>query len=325
MKKHLTVISMLGLVWIPPVVAGQEVIEEIVAVVNDEIITLTQAREQYNAVLDQLRSQELPPEEYDKQRETLKNELLEAMITDILLLQKAEEQDLNVTEQLRTIIENIKKENNLATDEDLRRALQQQGMTLESWRHQYEQALLRQAVIYSEVERFIVLDDAEIVQYYRQHPDEFKVPTEFELRAVYLAQGSRNPDDLENVKSTISKELEAGTGFPELASRYSDPPLNETEGELGRFKKGELDKTLEEAVDKLKTGEVSPWIEARNGWYLLKVEERIESFLQPFEEIRETVQQRLFNERRELKLTEYLKTIKEQSYIKIIKPDPWDY
>jgi parvulin-like peptidyl-prolyl isomerase len=315
----------LGLIWIAPALAGQEVIEEIVAIVNDEIITLTQARDQYNSVLDELRAREISPEEYDKQREILRNELLDAMITDILLLQKAEEQDLNVSEQLRTIIENIKKENNLATDEDLGRALQQQGMTLQSWRQQYEQALLRQAVIYSEVERFIVLDDAEIVQYYRLHPDEFKVPTEFELRAVYLAQDTRTPDDLESLKNTISKELEAGTEFPELASRHSDPPLNETQGELGRFKKGELDKTLEEAVDKLNAGDVSPWIEARNGWYLLKVEERIESFLQPFEEIRETVQTKLFGERRELKLTEYLKTIKEQSYIRIIKPDPWDY
>ncbi len=325
MKKHLTVMIMLGLVWISPVLAGQDVVEEIVAIVNDEIITLTQARQQYNAVLNQLRSQELAPEEYDKQLESLKNELLDAMITDILLLQKAQEQDLNVSEQLRTIIENIKKDNNLATDDDLRKALQQQGMTLESWRRQYEQALLRQAVIYSEVERFIVLDDAEIVQYYRQHPDEFKVPTEFELRAVYLAQESRNPEELENLRNTISKELEAGTEFPELASRHSDPPLNETQGELGRFKKGELDKTLEEAVDKLKTGEVSPWIEARNGWYLIKVEDRVESFLQPFEEIRETVQQKLFNERRDLKLTEYLTTLKEQSYVKIMKPNPWDY
>ncbi len=325
MKKHLALLILVGLSWGASVGTGQEVIEEIVAVINDEIITLSRAREQYQAVLQQLQAEQLSTEQYEEQRQRLKNELLEAMITDILLLQKARELDLNITEQLRSSIENIKKEYNLASDDDLRRALQQQGITYEDWYKQYEETLLRQAVIFSEVERGIVLEDAEIVQYYKQHPDEFTVPAEYQLRAVYFSQEGKNPSELAALKGTVDERIRAGEELRALAARYSDSPLNETEGDLGRFKLAELDKSLGEVVEKLNVGEISPWIEARAGWYLIKLEEKADSFLQPFEDIKESVQQRLFNTKRAEKLEVYLKDIRERSYIRILNPNPWDY
>jgi parvulin-like peptidyl-prolyl isomerase len=231
MKKPFAILSVLLLALSAAPFPRQEVIEEIVAVINDEIITLSQAREQYELFLREIRAQNLSPEEYDKQRQTLKDELLNLMIQNILVLQKAKELDINVGEQLRTIIENIKKENNLASDDELKRALQQQGVTYDSWYKQYEQELLRQAVIYSEVERSIVLDDADVVQYYRQHPEEFRIPQEYKLRAVYLAQEGKNPTELEALRRTIAENAASGEDFAALAGRYSDPPFNENKGD----------------------------------------------------------------------------------------------
>jgi len=302
-----------------------QVIEEIVAIVNDDVITLSKFREEWQSRVEILRAQ-AQGEELTKQIEALKGEIMEILITDLLLLQKgrelARDRGLNVAEQVRAYIDNIKKQYNLATDDDLRRALQQQGLVYEKWRTEVEENFLRQSVVVNEVDRTIVLDDAQVVQYYKEHPAEFTQPTEYKLRAIYLALEGRSAEDLEARRREVSDRLKAGESFEAVAKELSDPPLKETGGDLGRFKKGELETTLEQAVDKLKSGETAPWLETKNGWYLLKVEERVDSYLKPFEEIKKDVEESLFNSRRAKKLEQYLKDLRQSSYVKILKPNP---
>ncbi|MDH4195973.1 MAG: peptidyl-prolyl cis-trans isomerase [Candidatus Aminicenantes bacterium] len=303
-----------------------QVIEEIVAVVNDDVITLSKFMAEWQSRVDLLRSQ-LQGEALDKEIEALKGEILDILITDLLLLQKgrelARDRGLDINEQVRAYIDNVKKQNSFSSDDDLRRALQQQGLSFEEWRSQLEESFLRQAVIVSEVDRTIVLDDSQIVQYYKEHPAEFTQPTEYKLRAVYLALDGRTAEELEARRREVSDKLSAGQDFEAVAKELSDAPLKETGGDLGRFKKGELETTLEQAVDKLKSGETAPWLETKNGWYLLKVEERVDSYLKPFEEVKKDVEENLFNARRGKKIDGYLKDLRESSYVKILKPNPF--
>ena len=297
-----------------------DVVEEIVAVVNDDIITFTDYKTQHDGMISGLR-QQLQGEELAKEIENVKTKLLDKMITDLLLLQEAKAKSLNVNEQVRMSIDNIKSQNNLQSDDDLRRALQQQGLTFEAWRKQLEEQLLIQGVVFTEVDRSIVMDDSEIIQYYRAHPAEFTLPREFKLRAVYLAPGTRTAEELESRKKEILARI-AAEPFEEVAKALSDPPLNENGGDLGKFKKGELEKALEDAVDKLAVGQTTDWVETKNGFNLLKVEERQESRLQPFDEVKKDVEEKLFNEKKAKKLEVYMKTLREKSYIKILKPNP---
>ena len=200
----------------------------------------------------------------------------------------------------------------------------QQGVDYDQWLRQLEENMLKQGLIYSEVDRSIVLDDSEIVGYYKLHPQEFTEPEEYKIRAVYLSTEGKAAAALEEMKNEISGKLKAGEPFNVLAKDYSDGPAKESEGDLGTFKKGELDKTLEQAVSKLKAGETSGWIETKNGWYLLKLEEKKDSRLMTFEEVKKNVEERLFTQKREKKLEEYLKGLREGSYIKILKPNPLD-
>jgi parvulin-like peptidyl-prolyl isomerase len=101
--------------------------------------------------------------------------------------------------------------------------------------------------------------------------------------------------------------------------------MKDNKGELGSFKAGELDKTLESAVEKLKPGERSAWVSLKNGWYLLELVKRTESRLRGFEDVRKEVEERLFNEKRAAKGEEYLKTLRERSFVKILKPNPLDF
>lgn len=322
MRKRTSVFALFGLAAVLSLAAGQ-VVEEIVAIVNDDVITLSQYKEQYDSTVQQMRAA-LQGEEYEKQYAMLKKEMLNMMITDLLLMQQAKEKDLNVGEQLKAAVENIKKENNIASDDDLKRGLQKQGMDYDQWIKQLEDNMLKQGVIYSEVDRSIVLDDSEIIGYYRLHPQEFTEPEEYKIRAVYLSTEGKAPAALEEKKKEIGDKVKAGEPFNVLAKDYSDGPAKESEGDLGKFKKGELDKALELAVSKLKAGETSGWVETKNGWYLLKLEEKKDSRLMTFEEVKKNVEENLFSQKKDKKLEEYLKGLKEKSYIKILKPNPLD-
>ncbi len=302
---------------------GEELIEAIVAIVNDSIITLSDYKEQHDAIYQVLKSQ-YEGEEFEKQYEMVKKGLLDQMITDLLLLQEAKKRGFNVSEQVRLTIENIKQENGLNSDEELRRTLLRQGIDFEEWRRQLEEGLLRQNVIVAEVDRGIVIDDSEVVKYYRLHPEEFTEPEQYSLKAIYISATGKSREEVEAIKKEINERLERGDDFSTLAAQYSEGPEKETQGSLGIFKKGELEKSLEEAVVKLEVGQRSPWIQVREGWYLLRIEERKESYLKPFDEVRKKIEEKLFMEMRQKKITEFLRELKARSYIKILIPNPWE-
>ena len=323
MKKIIAGLALAGLLAAAaPAVSGQEVVEEIVAVVNDDIITLSEFRTQYALAEAQLRAQQMPQEQFDQQFALLKKEFLNSMITEMLLLQKAKELGLNVQEQVKATLEKIKEENNIASDADLRRAIEQQGTPYDFWLKQLEENILRNGVLYTEVDRSIVLEDPEVVQYYKKNPAEFTTPTEYKLNAIYLATETRPAADAEALKAAVEAKLKGGATFADTAAELSDPPMKEAKGDLGSFKAGELDQTLESAVEKLKAGETSAWVSTKNGWYLLQLAEKKPSALRPFDEARREVENKLYNEKKLAKSQEYIKTLRERSYVKILRPDP---
>jgi parvulin-like peptidyl-prolyl isomerase len=301
--------------------AQQKVVEEIVAVVNDEVITLSDVVREYAMRLEAVKAQ-FQGEELEKIIEQIREQLLDTMITDMLVLQLAKEKSINVSDQVRMAIDNVKKQNNLESDDELKRALASQGMDWDSWIRQVEQTSLQQAVLYGEVNRSIVLDDAEIVDYYKKNPKEFTTPEEYTLRAVYLATLDAVPADLEAKKKEVEAKAKAGGDFTVLAETFGDPPLKEAKGDLGTIKQGELDPTLQKAVEGLKKGEVSGWVETKNGWYLLKMEDKKDRRLLSFEEAKKLIEEKIFIQKQNAKMEEFIAGIKKKAFIKILKPKP---
>ncbi|HUU37642.1 MAG TPA: peptidyl-prolyl cis-trans isomerase [Candidatus Desulfaltia sp.] len=321
MKNRQVSIALLSALFGLAVAAAGQVVEEIVAIVNDDIITLSQYRQYHDQTYQMLRAQ-LQGEEFEKQYNLAKEQMLDTMITDLLLLQQAKKKQLSAAEEVKNYVDRLKRENNIETDAQFRQALLQQGVNYEQFLKQIEEGILRQILVSVDVDRTIVVDEAEGVTYYKQNPQEFTETEEYRLRAIYLSSEARTPEELEAKKAEISGRIQAGEDFVSLASESGDSPLKENQGDLGFIKKGELDPALEEAVVKLQTGEITPWVQAKNGWYILKLEEKKESRLKPFEEVRKDIYNKIFTERRTKKLTEYLTDLKAKNYIKILRPDP---
>jgi len=303
--------------------AAGQVVEEIVAIVNEDIITLSDFKEYHDSVYQMMRGQ-LKGEEFDTQYERVKKDMLETMITDLLLLQLAKKKQYNVAEDVKNYVDRLKQENNIETDAQFRQALLQQGIQFEQFLKQIEENILRQLLVSQEVDRSIVVDETEGVNYYKIDQAEFVEPEEYKLRAVYLSTESRTADELEARKAEISDRVAAGQDFALLAGELGDSPLKENQGDLGFIKKGQLDKTLEEAVVNLKAGEMTPWVQAKNGWYRLKLEEKKESRLKPYDEVKKEIWEKIFMQKKSKKLAEFLKDIRAKNYIKILMPNPLD-
>jgi parvulin-like peptidyl-prolyl isomerase len=317
-KKRLFFILMIGCAL---ALAAQQVVEEIVAVVNDDVISLSDFMKEYESRVQTARLQ-LKGEQLDATIEQIKAGLLDAMITDLLLLQLAKEKNINVTEQLKMAMENVRKENNLESDEELKRAVRSQGYDYDAWLKQMEETILRQSVVYSEINKSIALDEAEVIDYHKKHQTEFVVPAEFTVRAVYLALEGRTPAELDARKAEISAKIRDGLDFAKAAEEFCDAPLKETKGDLGTLKKGETDKAIADALEPLGKGGLSPWILTKNGSYLLKVEDKKDSRTLSFEEAKRSIEERMMQERQSVKMVEFLKVIKMRSFIKILKPNP---
>jgi parvulin-like peptidyl-prolyl isomerase len=301
--------------------ASGQVVEEIVAIVNDDVITRSEFKAYHDSVYQMLRSQ-FQGEEFDKQYERVKVGMLDTMITDLLLLQMAKKRQFNVGEEVKNYIDRLKRENNIETDAQFQQALLQQGIPYDQFIRQIEENILRQFIVSQEVDRSISVDETEGVNYYKLNQSEFVEPEEYKLRGIYLSTGDRSAEEIESRKTEISEKVNSGADFTALASELGDSPLKENQGDLGFIKKGELDKTLEEAVIQLKPGDITTWIQAKNGWYLLKLEEKKESRQKPYDEVKKEIWEKLFAQKRTKKLEEFLKSLKAKNYIKILKSNP---
>ncbi len=306
------------------IIRAQEVVEAIVAVVNDEFISLSDYKESHDSFYQALRAQ-FQGEEFTRQYDVFKDRLMDTMITNLLLLQEARKLGLDVTEQLNTQIELFKEQNGFTSNAQLIQELNKENLNYEDWKKTLESNMLQQAVLSNEVVRSIVIDDSEIIGFFNQHLEDFREPEEYTLRAIYVSSEGKSEEEVQAKKQEIDGKITAGEDMSILAAQYGEGPEKEVQGDLGSFLKGQMLTNMEQAVEGRQVGELTDWIEMPNGWYLLRLEDKKESRIKTFEEVREEIEDRLFSERYEKGIGKYLDKLKSRSFIKILIPNPLDY
>lgn len=296
----------------------QEVVEEIYAIVNDEIVTYSELQNAERALLAMLQSRQDNQDQAETFRR-MKKELLDNLIEQKMILSKARSRNYSVNEEVDMMIQEIMKENNIASMEDLRAILQNEGIEFSRWRDQLRLQRMQQRLIFEEVSSKIKVDNSEIMEYYRANEASFTRPAEFSLNCIMLKADSRTADELAEKTASISTELERGGDFVALATEYSELEGEENNYFLGRFKKGEMLDAIELEVKSLKVGEVSGWIKTGPAWYLVQLVDYREPGLIEYREVRDEISEKIASAREEVKFREYMETLKKESYIKILK------
>ena len=324
---HLRTIALgLAVSVLPGASIGADIIEQILVKVNGEIITKTDLEQRQIAALrqrpevQQLRGDE---DALAKLLSEVTPQVIVDAVDELLLLQRGKELGYAMgDEQFKSIIENIKKENKIESDEQFMEALKGEGMTMLDLRRQLEKQMLVSRVQQVEVMGKISVGDEEVQAYYDAHKDEFATTPQVTLREILIAvptqDGSTSVglDEEARTKATeVHKRLVAGEPFPRMAADASDAPSKANGGLLGEIPWVDISPELQKELQPLKAGDITRVLRTPRGYQILKVEGRIDGTLKTLEEAREQVSDAVFDSKRRAEFAKYLTRLRTQAII----------
>jgi peptidyl-prolyl cis-trans isomerase SurA len=295
-----------------------DIVEQVLVKVNGEIITKTDLEARQIAALRQ-KNPNLRPESDAALQKALAEvtpEVILDAVDELLMVQRGKELGYSMTtERFNSIVENIKKENKIETDEQLQAALKQENMTMADLRRQLERTMMVQQVQQNEVNSKLQVTDTEMKTYYDAHKDEFGTVPSVTLREITInvpttAQGINvAQDDAAKAKAEeVRAKIIAGEAFARLASDYSDSGSKANGGLVGPLQKTDLSDELQKAIGGLKTGGVTPVLRTTRGYQIIKIENLQETTTKSFEEARAEVADKIAGGKRQ---GEYLKFIEK--------------
>jgi peptidyl-prolyl cis-trans isomerase SurA len=300
-------------------------VEEIIARVNNEIITRSELDKARIAAEEDARQEcqgKCTPEQLrtdidDRQKFTLRD-----LIDQSLLVQRGKDMGINVEPDVIKKLDQLRQQNKIDSMEDLEKAVTAQGSNWEDFKNNIRNGILTQRVISNEVGSHITIGKDEVGKYYNEHKKEFIRPEQVALREIEVSTEGKKDEDLPELKKkaeTALKRVKDGEDFGEIAKRFSDSSTAKQGGFLGVYKRGELSKALEDIVFKMKKNELTDVMDTKQGYLVLQVLERYEEGEQPLAKVENEIMDHLYTERMEPALRNYLKRLREQSYV-VIKP-----
>ncbi len=313
-RKALPVIFFTLLAFAPACFAA-DVVERILAVVNDEIVTEQDLQIVMAPVLAQYRTS-FSGKEYDEKIKQARKEFLDKVIEDKLVLSEAKKRqvivkDAEVDEMLAEV------RNKFPNRDVFIRALEDQGLTEKKlWDRMHDQ-LYSQKLVAFEVKSKVSVSPGEVSDYYKAHPEEFAQGDRIRLQQILIRLGSRTDEEAKAFALSLYNQLKAKKSFEELAKAYSEGSEAKEGGEMGWIEKGQLMGEIDQRVFVLEPGDITEPISTSLGYHIFKVEEREKFSTKPLSEVRDMIQDKLFQDKLRVKLDEWIKGLKKKAYISI--------
>ena len=308
-----------------PDITAAKTVEEIIARVNNEIITRSELDKARAAAQEDAKQEcqgKCTPEQLRNDIEDREKNTLRDLIDQSLLVQRGKDMGVNVEPEVIKRLDQLRQQNKIDSMEDLEKAVTAQGTNWEDFKNNIRNGILTQRVISSEVGSHINIGKEEVSKYYNEHKKEFVRPEQVALREIEVSTEGKKDEELPELKKkaeTALKRVKDGEDFGEIAKRFSDSSTAKQGGFLGVYKRGELSKELEELVFKMKKNELTDVMDTKQGYLVLQVLERYEAGEQPLNKVENEIMDHLYSERMEPAMRQYLKTLREQSYV-VIKP-----
>jgi len=281
-----------------------EIVDRIVAVVGNQVITMSELEKAYNKdELGLLKSNS----------QISRQEYLEKMIEKMLIDQEVKRQGITVSVlEVEQAIE--KKRTQLGmSPEDFIQTLRRQGMTIDEYREQVRQNLVLGKLVSREVKSEINITDQEIQLYYQKHQAEFKTPDKIHLYHLVIRKGEASRETI----SRIQKEFAQGTSFTALAKKYSEGEEAEKGGDLGWVEMNALKPELAQMLKNLQINELSPVYEDEVGLHLFWIQGKDQGTQLALDQVRDQIKQILEREQFDQQYELWLKRLKSKAYIEI--------
>ena len=300
--------------------ATAETIDKVVAIVNGEVITLTELNEAVSFLLNNTEDMtnfdgvKTDPAE-------IKRKVLDRLIDNKLIEQETKKIGIVVSEkEIDTALENIQKENSISRKE-LVEKLESKGMSLEKYREQIRHGMEKMMLVNREIKSKVVVNENELKKYYTENMDSFQMVTEVRIQHILLpippnADEAKTKDVYEKARELLVK-LDNKEDFGKLAKMYSQEPSADSDGDMGWFKRGEVTPFLEKVVFSLKVGEISDIIRSGLGVHIVKLMDRKEEGGRPFEAVKDEIKDTIYIKKVEKEFKEWFEGLRKKSFIKV--------
>ena len=308
---------------------GGATVEEIIARVNDQIIT----RSDYERALNEMDAEARQRGATMQEISAAHRDLLRNLIDQQLWLSKGKELNINGETDLIKRLNEIRKQNNLETMEDLEKAAKEQGVSFEDFKANIRNSIITQQVMREEVGKRVQFTPGEAQRYFEEHKKDYVRPESVTLAEILVSTAApaplatepgivppEDPQKLAAAKAKIDDieaKLHAGGDFAQLARTFSDGPTASQGGDLGQFQRDKLAKLLEDKTFALKAGEFTEPIRTKQGYIILKVVQHVYGGVPQYKDVADQVEENFYMARMEPAMRDYLTTMREQAFIDI--------
>lgn len=302
--------------------ADVHLVEEIVAKVNGDIITLSQIEHTRDQISEQAQRQGLGGPQLTAAVQQQEKNALRDQIDQLLLVQRAKDLDLKVDSDITRRIAEIQSESKITDPDKFHDYIREQtGMSYEDFRQQMTNQMLTQKVIGQEIASKVAIPEADLRKYYDEHKKDFVREEQVFLSQILISTEGKTTEQVvaaQKKASDLVTRARKGEKFSDLARDNSDDPATARDGgQLPPYKRGMLVKSIEDVVFAQKKGYVTDPIKTPQGYLILKVDDRYEAGQASFEEVKDQINDIVARPKVEPKIREYLTMLRQQAYLQI--------
>ena len=301
-------------------VAVQAAADRIAAVVNDEIITLSELNNAFEPYQERFDTSYQGPDR-EKVRTETKLILLNRMIDNVLMEQESRKTGIAVrNEEVTAAINDIQKQRNFSQDE-FRKNLERDGITMDALRKDVWNQLMRMKLIRRDIKSRVAVTDEEIGEYYSKHREDYEGKESVRIKQILLLLPKEgDPAVKEKLRAdaeAIHKRLMNGEPFEQLSAKYSQGPEAAAGGDVGYIERGMIHSEVEEAAFSLPPNQISGVIESPVGFHIIQVIDRRGAGIKAIGSVREEIREKIDREKMEKKFGEWIEELRKKSHIEI--------
>jgi parvulin-like peptidyl-prolyl isomerase len=300
-----------------------EIIESIIVKVNGEILTKTELETREVAALRQRGQQSLTDQQLKQAIAEVTPQILVDTIDEMLILQRGKDLGYRLgDDQFKEVLDRIKKDNKIETDEQFEAALKQENLTLAELRKSIERNMIISRVQQNEVIGKISVTEEESRRYYEGHQNEFLTPVTLMIREMLVAvpaeKGTLNVAKDDEAKATaeaLRARVAGGENFEKLAGETNDAASKANNGLIGPIKLEELAPELRKMFEPMKVGDVTPVIRTSRGYQFFKVESKAEQAVLSFDQAREQITNKVAQSKQRGEIQKFLARLRAEALI----------
>jgi peptidyl-prolyl cis-trans isomerase SurA len=306
---------------------GADVVETIIARINNEVITSSELNRERELLHQELQGH-FTGLQLQAEFQTREKDLLRQLIDNSLLLQKGKDEGISAEADTIKQMDGYRKQFKLKDMEELEKYVTQNGVNFEEWKTNLKNGIITREVVNREVGSRIQVSKEDVAKFYEEHKKDMQHPEQVWLKDLLVAADPKKPEEFAAAKKKaedLLARIRKGEDFAKVAEKESnDTSTASNGGDMGRYWKrtkpgelGDMAPEIEKVVFAAKKGEVTEPVATGSGWMLFKVEDHQLEGVSELSEVSSQINEHLYMLKMQPAMREYLTKLRDEAYMEI--------